>query len=86
MRYPNSMYKWCLERSQATKHFEMPHGGTRSWSKEEMMCYIDWDKAEEERVERAVGIEMAAERLSGGSRRRGTGAIWDGVVRDRDEQ
>lgn len=51
-----------------------------------MMCYIDWDKAEEERVERAVGIEMAAERLSGGSRRRGTGAIWDGVVRDRDEQ
>lgn len=40
----------------------------RNWTKEEMMSYLDWDKAENERVEQSVAIEMQEQPFS---RRRG---------------
>ena len=52
--------------------------GIRDWTKEEMMSYIDWDKAENERVEQNVEIEMAEQPLSW---RRGMQDIWDAAER-----
>ena len=40
------------------KHFRTPNG-IREWTKEEMMSYLDWDKAESERVERNIAMEIA---------------------------
>ena len=52
------------------------------------MAYLDWNKAEDERIDALVAAEVAAE-MSGNpfaSRRRGTRAIWDMVDRDMEEQ
>jgi hypothetical protein len=51
----------------------------REWTKEEMMSYLDWDKAEDESVEQNVRIEMAKQPFS---RRRGMQDIWDAAERD----
>ncbi|KAJ0125993.1 Activator of stress1 [Fusarium oxysporum f. sp. albedinis] len=53
--------------------------GTRDWTKEEMMSYLDWDRAENDRVEQSVEIEMAEQPFS---RRRGMQDIWDAAERD----
>jgi hypothetical protein len=51
----------------------------RDWTTEEKMSYLDWDKAENERVEENVGIEMAKQPFSG---RRGMRDIWDAAEKD----
>ena len=57
--------------------------GRREWTKEEMMSYIDWDKAEELRVEGNVAVEMASMPFSS---RRDMKDIWDAAARDIEEQ
>ncbi|KAJ0127947.1 hypothetical protein HZ326_28959 [Fusarium oxysporum f. sp. albedinis] len=47
-QYRKQMGPRCREKS-----------GTREWTKEEQFSYLDWDKAENERVEQNVGEEMA---------------------------
>ncbi|KAJ0129175.1 Uncharacterized protein HZ326_27732 [Fusarium oxysporum f. sp. albedinis] len=44
-----------------------------------MMSYLDWDRAENDRVEQNVEIEMAEQPFS---RRRGMQDIWDAAERD----
>ncbi|EJP61523.1 transposase-like protein [Beauveria bassiana ARSEF 2860] len=51
----------------------------RDWTKEEMMSYLDWDKAEEDRVEAVVAAEMEANPFS---ERRGMGDIWKAAAAD----
>lgn len=41
-------------------------GGPRDWTKEEMMVYLDWSKAEEDRVEALVAAEMKDNPVSEG--------------------
>lgn len=53
--------------------------GMREWTKEEMMSYLDWDKAETERVEKNVEMEMEEEPFS---RHRGMQHMWDAAERD----
>ena len=55
----------------------------REWTKEEQMSYLDWDKAENERVERNVGKEMAQQPFSG---RRGMQGIWNAAEEDLEVQ
>lgn len=43
------------------------------------MSYLDWDKAENERVEQDIGIEMAEQPFS---ERRDMQDIWDAAERD----
>ena len=47
------------------------------------MAYIDWDKAEEIRVEQRVAEDMAIEPVP---RRRGMQALWAAAERDVEEQ
>lgn len=58
-------------------------GAPRSWTKEEMMSYLDFKKAEDERVEQDVALEMAANPFSG---RRGMQEIWEAAERDIERQ
>lgn len=43
-------YDWCLDWKQMTRCCETPTG-SREWTKEEMMAYLDWDKSENDRLD-----------------------------------
>lgn len=58
--------------------------GSREWTREEMMAYLDWSKAEDERVEDVVAKELRDH--PSGSKRRGMKDIWKSVERDSKEQ
>ena len=61
--------------------------GSREWTKEEMMAYLDWSEAEDKRIETQVAAAVAA--MGGnpfGSRRRGMDEIWRQAERDIEEQ
>ena len=81
-RYSKADYDWCLDYKQMGRHCKAGRS-IREWTKEEMMSYLDWDKAENERVEQNVGIEMAEQPFSG---RRGMREIWDAAERDLEVQ
>ncbi|KAJ3455262.1 hypothetical protein MRS44_013862 [Fusarium solani] len=82
IRYSKAEYDWCLDYKQMGRHCKAG-SSIRDWTKEEMMSYLDWDKAENERVEQNVGIEMAEQPFSG---RRGMRDIWDAAERDLEVQ
>ncbi|KAF4333456.1 transposase [Fusarium beomiforme] len=53
--------------------------GSRDWTKEEMMAYLDWSKAEEDRAETRVAAEMEGNPFSN---RRGMREIWEAAAVD----
>lgn len=53
---------------------------SREWTKEEMMAYLDWAKAEDERVEGQVAQEMGNNPLA--NKRRGMKGIWKSIEQD----
>lgn len=57
--------------------------GSRNWTKEEMMAYLDWDKAEDDRVEAQVLAEMEGNHFSS---RRGMRDIWAATDADCEAQ
>ena len=57
--------------------------GFREWTEEEKMAYLDWDKAEDDRVTREVDREIRAQPYSS---RRGTREIWRAAEKDDEEQ
>jgi hypothetical protein len=65
-------------------------GSSRDWTNEEKMAYLDWSKAEEDRVEAQLATEMAAERAAerAGNRlpRRGMHEIWEAAIEDEEAQ
>ncbi|KAF6527894.1 hypothetical protein HZS61_008196 [Fusarium oxysporum f. sp. conglutinans] len=63
LRYSKVEYDWCLDYKQMGSHCKVGNG-TRDWTKEEMMSYLDWDRAENDRVEQNVEIEMAEQPFS----------------------
>jgi hypothetical protein len=52
----------------------------KSWTKEEIMAYVDWDKAETDRIEAQVAKETDNGRLA--SRRRGMAVFWERAEQD----
>ena len=83
LRYNKRSYEWCLDYKQMSKRC-VTSSGAREWSKEEMMAYLDWSKAEDDRVEERVAKEMGDNPLA--NRRRGTKEIWESVEQDIIEQ
>jgi hypothetical protein len=53
--------------------------GSRDWTKEEMMTYLDWSKAEDDWVEAQVTVEMESNLFSS---RRGMRGVWEAVEKD----
>ncbi|KAM3518153.1 hypothetical protein MY4038_010167 [Beauveria bassiana] len=77
-RYNRAELAWCLDWKQMGKQCQEQER-SRDWTKEEMMSYLDWDKAEEDRVEAKVAAEMEANPFSD---RRGMGDIWEAAAAD----
>ncbi|KAL9565692.1 hypothetical protein ACKAV7_009874 [Fusarium commune] len=77
-RYSKIELQWCLNYKQMGSRCR-EKSGTREWTKEEQFSYLDWDKAENERVEQNVGEEMAEKPFP---QRRGMQYIWDAAERD----
>jgi hypothetical protein len=82
-RYSKASYKWCLDYKQMTKCCTTS-SGSRDWTKEEMMAYLDWSRAEDARIEGLVAQEREHEPFDTG--RRGVGDIWRTIERDVEEQ
>ena len=83
LRYDKFSYDWCLDYKQMTSSCSTDTG-TRSWTKEEMMAYLDWSTREDERVEEQVLKELRTDAM--GSRRRGMGDIWKKAAEDSEAQ
>ena len=83
LRYSKESFKWCLDYKQMGKRCTTSTG-SREWTKEEMMAYLDWDKSETDRVEARVAQETENGRLFSG--RRGMGELWEMAQQDIDEQ
>ncbi|KAL9561263.1 hypothetical protein ACKAV7_014618 [Fusarium commune] len=81
-RYDKVSYKWCLDWKQMGKQCRMQEG-SRDWTKEEMMAYLDWSKAEDDRVEAQVAAEMEGNPFS---KRRGMREIWEAAAADCEAQ
>jgi hypothetical protein len=81
-RYGKKSYEWCLDYKQMTKHCRTSTG-SREWTKEEMMAYLDWSEAEDKRIEAQVAREMEGNL---GRQRQGMGEVWRMVDRDIEEQ
>ncbi|KAI7760067.1 hypothetical protein LZL87_014318 [Fusarium oxysporum] len=81
-RYDKVSYKWCLDWKQMGKQCRMLEG-SRDWTKEEMMAYLDWSKAEDDRVEAQVAAEMEGNPFS---KRRGMREIWEAAAADCEAQ
>ncbi|RKK65642.1 hypothetical protein BFJ69_g16107 [Fusarium oxysporum] len=81
--YPKASYSWCLDYKQMGRYCKTSRG-LREWTKEEMMAYLDWDKAETDRIEARVAEETENGRLF--ASRRGMGELWEMAQRDIDEQ
>ena len=81
-RFSKGEYNWCLDWKQMTKQCR-EKTGSRDWTKEEMMAYLDWNQAEDTRVEARIANEMAIQRFSG---RRGVEEIWAACEKDSEEQ
>lgn len=82
LRYSRASYQWCLDWKQMNKQCRT-HTGSRDWTKEEMMAYLDWDKSENDRIEAQMAVEIDGNLFSN---RRGVGEIWRAVERDLEEQ
>lgn len=67
-RYDDESYEWCLDFKQMSKRCTSSKR-PRNWTKVEMMAYLDWCQAEEQRVEAQVAKEMGENPL--GNNRRG---------------
>jgi hypothetical protein len=83
LRYNKKSYDWCLDYKQMGKRCTTAPG-SREWTKEEMMAYLDWSKAEDERIEAQVVAEIGDNPF--GSNRRGMDDIWRRAERDAEEQ
>ncbi|KID80963.1 hypothetical protein MGU_11634 [Metarhizium guizhouense ARSEF 977] len=81
LRYDKKSYEWCLDYKQMSRRLTTS-SGSREWTKEEMMAYLDWSKAEDERIEAQVAMEMR----TNPSTRRGVTEIWKSIETDSRQQ
>jgi hypothetical protein len=82
-RYDKRSYEWCLDYKQMSQRC-VTSTGSREWTKEELMAYLDWNKAEDERIEAQVAREIESNPFA--SRRRGVQDIWRRIEEDVKEQ
>jgi len=79
LRYDKTSYDWCLDYKQMGKCCVLSTG-SRDWTKEEIMAYLDWSKAEDDRIEAQVLRELKSNPME--TRRRGVKGIWKKIEED----
>jgi hypothetical protein len=82
LRYDKSSYQWCLDWKQMGKRCDTPNG-SRDWTKEEIITYLDWSRAKDNRVEAQVAVEIERSPFSS---RRGMHDIWEAAAGDSEDQ
>lgn len=82
-RYDEKSYEWCLYHEQMTK-FCTTSMGTREWTKEEKMAYLDWSKAKRHGIEVQANAEARCNHL--GRRTSGQGEMLERNSTDVEEQ
>ncbi|KAF5245198.1 hypothetical protein FAUST_1853 [Fusarium austroamericanum] len=75
-------YDWCLGWKEMGKQCRTGRS-LRDWTKEEMMSYLDFDRAENERVDKQVEEELKARRFT---TYRGPDHVWKAAARDHKDQ
>ena len=80
LQYGKQSYKWCLDYKQKIKYY-ITSIGSREWTKEEIIAYLDWSRAEDNRIDAQVAWEMEGNPL--GRQRQGAGEIWRRIIRQR---
>jgi hypothetical protein len=83
LRYDRMSYEWCLDYKQMGRRCVVPREA-RDWTKEEMMAYLDWSKAEDDRIEAQVLQELENDPIRNG--RRGVKAIRKRIEGDSETQ
>ena len=83
IRYDRADYEWCLDYKQMARRCTTSTG-SRDWTREEMMAYLDWSNSEDVRIDSLVAQERRAEPFDAGQR--GMEGIWNAVERDIREQ
>ncbi|EXM12301.1 hypothetical protein FOTG_19198 [Fusarium oxysporum f. sp. vasinfectum 25433] len=83
LAYPKAIYSWCLDYKQMGRCCKTSTG-PREWTKEEMVAYSDWDKAEPDHIEAQIARETENGRLF--TSRRDIGELWEIAYQDIDEQ
>lgn len=81
-RYNKAEYDWCLGWKEMGRQCRIGRS-LRDWTKEEMMSYLDFDKAETARVERNVEKELQAQPFT---TYRGSDYVWKAAARDHEDQ
>ncbi|KAK6850577.1 transposase-like protein [Apiospora arundinis] len=79
--YNRTSYDWCLDLKQMGSQCTTS-AGSRDWTREEMMAYLDWDRFENDRMD----VLVARESRNGLSNRRGVGELWRRAAQDQEEQ
>ena len=82
-RYDKQSFQWCLDYKQMSA-LCVTSTARRGWTKEEQMAYLDWSRAEDERVEAQVAEELGDNPLA--NTRRGMKEVWQRVEEDSREQ
>jgi hypothetical protein len=77
--YSSTSFRWCRNRRQMGKECT-DSTGTRAWTEEEMMTYLDWDRAEDDRVDASLIVNPLDPAT------RGMDAIHARAHQDREEQ
>jgi hypothetical protein len=57
LRYDKQSYKWCLDYKQMSKRC-ITSTGSREWTKEEMMAYLDWSKAQRSSYVNQINFDL----------------------------
>lgn len=83
LRYDKKSYEWCIDYKQMGRRCGRG-ASSREWTKEEMMAYLDWNEAEDARIEARVAKEMGGNPLA--NRRKGMEDIWRSAEQDCEEQ
>jgi hypothetical protein len=81
-RYTKAKYNWCLDYKEMGPQCRIGRS-VRDWTKEEMMAYLDFDEAENERVNKQVEEELKARRFT---TYRGPDHVWKAAARDHEDQ
>jgi hypothetical protein len=83
LEYSKASYEWCLDFKHMGKQCEKGKVARR-WTEEEKMAYLDWNDAEDARVEGAVMKDVEANGLW--TEARGPGYLLARAERDDKEQ
>jgi hypothetical protein len=83
LRYDRASYDWCLDYKQMKRQC-VTSKGPRDWTREEMMAYLDWSSAEDNRIDAMVLAELGANPME--TSRRGVEHIWKQIDEDSREQ